>query len=288
LIGVVAPASPFDSEAFEQGLARLKAMGFGIHLPQRLFEWQGYLAGSDRQRAGMVNALFGDDDIQGIVCARGGFGSMKILPHLDYDLIRMSPKVFVGCSDISALMAVLVQKCRLVCFHGPMVTSLAEKGIGNAEALFSAIGTGEPIMIQAARPLSLRSGRVTAPVVGGNLTTLCHLVGTPFAPDWMGRILLLEDRGEAPYRIDRMLTQMKYAGCFRGLAGLALGSFIDCGSAKEISRIVTELFAGEDFPILAGLDVGHSKANRTVALGLVATLDADAGNLCFAQPATRT
>ena len=285
-IGIVAPASPFDQKIFTQGLHVLQSMGLRTRVPDEIFEKNGYLAGSDEHRAGLVMRLFEDQSVNALVCAKGGFGSLRILPLLDFDIIRKNPKVFVGHSDITALLATITVKSGLVSFHGPLVTTLANAPEATCSKLLAAISSNSIVELKPARGIALKAGSARGPVIGGNLTTLCHMLATPFAPRFENRILILEDRGEAHYRIDRMLFQMKLAGCFKGIAGLVLGSFEDCGSPDGVFKIFEEHFKDIPAPILAGFDVGHGPQNMTVPCGLDATLDADRHILAFDQPAT--
>ncbi|MGD8344129.1 MAG: LD-carboxypeptidase [Desulfobacterales bacterium] len=285
-IGIVAPAGPFDHDLFMQGLSTLQSMGFQTRVPDEVYDKNGYLAGSDAQRARMVNQLFEEPDVQAIVCARGGFGCLRMLPMVDFDIISAQPKVFVGFSDITALLAAITRFSGLVTFHGPMITPLATAPELTRRSLSAAIASVTPLEMAPAAAVALQAGRATGPVMGGNLATLCHLLGTPFEARFEDCILLLEDCGEAPYRIDRMLSQMKLAGSFKGIAGIILGSFKDCGSLDEIYRIFQDHFQDTPIPILAGFDVGHGRQNMTVPLGLMATLDTDQQLLSFAQPAT--
>ncbi|MDY6792151.1 MAG: LD-carboxypeptidase [Thermodesulfobacteriota bacterium] len=285
-IGIVAPASHFDVEKFNKGIAVLESMGFNISVPERLFNKKGYFAGSDWERAEMVNSYFADPTIKAIMCARGGYGSMRILSLLDYQTIQQNPKIFVGFSDVSALLSALYLKCGLVTFHGPTVTTLANSDQNTKNFLLSMMTSGEKREIAVESGISLQTGSASGPVLGGNLRTLCHLLGTPFQPDFKDSILFVEDRGEAPYRIDRMLSHMKLAGCFNGLAGFILGSFQDCGSADEIIRLAGDILKDVKIPILAGLEVGHGKRNLTIPSGLKATLNVDLKVLTFSEPAT--
>jgi muramoyltetrapeptide carboxypeptidase len=233
-----------------------------------------------------VNRFFADEKIKAIFCARGGFGSMRTLLFLDFELIQKNPKIFVGFSDISAILAVLYSKCRLVTFHGPVVTTLGNATQETKTAMFSALSSDTSLEINVKTAITIKPGLASGPVLGGNLATLCHLVGTPFEPSFEGHILLLEDRGEATYKIDRMLTQMKMAGCFEGLAGVALGSFEACDSMDKIFRIVDQIFSGVRVPILAGFEIGHGRTNIMVPFGLEATLNTDRQSLFFHEPAT--
>jgi len=285
-IGVVAPASPFDRKTFHRGIRVLENMGFAPYVPEGVFEKKGYLAGADDRRAERINSLFRDTTVRGIICARGGFGSLRLLALLDYKTIRKNPKVFVGFSDVSALLTAVYERCGLVCFHGPMVTTLADATAKARKALSGAVASDQKVRLTSAHAVSIRAGKATGPVLGGNLTTLTHLLGTPFVPVFKGHILILEEINEAPYRLDRMLTQMKLAGCFKGLAGLVLGSFKNCGIKKDIYEIVADMFRHEKFPILAGFGFGHVRGNPTIPIGMNATLDADANLLSYHDAST--
>jgi len=285
-IGIVAPAGPFDRKTFFRGTRIIEDMGFKVFIPPGLFEINRYLAGSDKHRVQYVNQLFADKSIDAIICARGGYGSMRILTMLDYDAIRNNPKVFVGFSDITILLSVLFTRCNLVTFHGPVVTSLADASEETKHSFFSNITSGSSLEIKLSGGRTIKSGMAAGEVCGGNLTMLCHLVGTPFAPDFKNKILFLEDRGEAPYRIDRMLVHMELAGCFEGLSGIILGAFDECGPIEDVIKIIVELFAKHPFPILAGLDAGHGSHNLTIPLGIEATLDADGHSLIYHRAST--
>jgi muramoyltetrapeptide carboxypeptidase len=274
-IGIVAPAGPFDPEKFMKGKTVLETMGFRIFYDESIFNQHGFLAGTDAQRADQVNRLFADSSVHAIICARGGYGSMRILPLLDFRTIQTHPKIFLGFSDISALLAVLYDRCGLVTFHGPMVTTLANATEKTIMAMKTALTSGAPLELIPEDGKVIKPGVCSGVLAGGNLTTLCHLVGTPYAPNFKGKILLLEDVGEMTYRIDRMLTQMKSAGCFNGVAGLMLGAFKKCGQPNEIVEIFDDLFHAVDIPILAGFDIGHGEHNLTVPIGLSATLDTE-------------
>lgn len=286
-IGIAAPAGPFDHDKFKRGIASLEKMGFAVFAPENLFRKNGYLAGSDDLRAEVLNDLFRDPSIKAIICARGGFGSIRILEQLDLEAVRQQPKVFVGFSDVTVLLSFFFAHCGLVTLHGPMVTTLAEADEEAETALFHALTSGKKLKIKPKSGLTIKQGVAEGPVLGGNLTTLCHLVGTPFQPDLRGCILLIEDVGEAPYRIDRMLIQMKLAGCLDGIAGLMLGSFQKCGRIESIYKIVERIFRDSEIPILAGFEIGHGKRNITIPIGLPATLDAGNHFLLFQEAATK-
>ena len=284
-IGIVAPASPFNVDKFYRGIAVLESMGFHLLISDDLFIKKGYLAGTDIQRADMVNKFFSDQKINAIICARGGFGTIKMLSFLDLQSIQKNPKVFIGFSDISSLLSVLYTKCGIICFHGPTVTTLADATEETQKRLLLTITSNSKQEINPKEGVTIKPGEASGPIFVGNLTTLCHLVGTPYTPRFKGHILIIEEKGEAVYRIDRMLSQMKLAGCFEGINGLALGSFEDCGKLDEIYEVMEETFRRDNIPILSGFEIGHGKTNITVPIGSVATLDAKRQRLTFHEPA---
>jgi muramoyltetrapeptide carboxypeptidase len=284
-VGIVAPAGPFDPEKFMKGTGVLESMGFRTVFDETIFQKHGFLAGTDVQRADRVNRLFADSSVQAVACARGGYGSMRILSVLDFETIQNNPKIFVGFSDISVLLSVLHDRCGLVTFHGPVVTTLGDADEETIGAMQWALTSATALELEPENSIVIRPGLSSGQVVGGNLTTLCHLVGTPYAPSFKGNILLLEDLGEAPYRIDRMLTQMKLAGCFNGIAGLVLGSFKECGHLNEIYAVIGNIFEDMDIPVMAGFEIGHGRRNIMIPLGLGATLDTDKERLLFHEPA---
>ena len=285
-IGIVAPAGPFDPEKFMKGKSVLESMGFQTFFDDGIFQKHGFLAGTDIQRADHVNRLFADPTVQAIFCARGGYGSMRILSLLDFETIQTHPKIFLGFSDISALLSVLYDQFKLVTFHGPVVTTLAKASEKTIMAMKTVLTSDAPLELTTEDGKVIKPGVCSGVLIGGNLTTLCHLVGTPYASNFKEKILLIEDVGEMPYRIDRMLTQMKLAGCFNEIAGLILGAFKECGPLDEIVDIFNNIFEDADIPILAGFEVGHGEHNLTIPMGLDATLYTESKKLLFHEPST--
>jgi muramoyltetrapeptide carboxypeptidase len=245
-----------------------------------------YLAGSDEYRASRFNEFVQDPEIKGIFCARGGYGSLRILPDIAYDKLRATPKPLVGFSDITALLLACHVKTGLVCYHGPTVSTLATSDQETIDSFWTALSSSEPLELLFAEAVCLKSGSCAGSVLGGNLTTLIHLMGTFYLPPFSGAILFLEDRGEPLYRIDRMLTQLIHSGLVQEISGLILGDFSDNGPRDELNSLVQERFARNSFPILSGAPVGHGRRNLTLPLGLPATLDAGASTLTYHQTAT--
>jgi len=285
-IGIVAPASHFDMENYNLGVHVLESMGFYVSVLDGIFDRNGYFAGPDIHRANLLNKLFADTSIKAIVCARGGYGSIRILPLLDYNIIRNNPKIFVGFSDVSSILSTIYAKCGFVTFHGPMVTTLSDASQKTKESMIAAFLSDIKLEITIKDGITLRHGSASGIVSGGNLATLCYLAGTPFEPSFKDHILFLEDKGESIYKIDRMLTQMKMAGFFEDIAGLVLGFFEDCGEIEEVFSVFDNIFEDENIPILAGFEAGHGRNNITIPFGIKATLDSDKHLLSFHEVAT--
>jgi muramoyltetrapeptide carboxypeptidase len=282
-VAVVAPASPFDRESFEAGL-RVLARRYRPSLPEGLFARARYLAGDDGRRRDELLAALTDEGIAAVFAARGGYGSLRLLPKLRVD--GLLPKLLVGFSDITTLH-LAVQSAGWTSVHGPVITQLGTQPGEVVERLFDLLeSTGVP-----APPLAgvgLVGGTAEGPLLGGNLSVLTRLLGTPYLPPLDGAILLLEDVGERPYRLDRMWTHLALCGVFDRVRGVALGGFTDCeepsgeyGSAEVLATLAAE--AG--LPCVAGLPVGHGAVNMPLPLGVRVRLDADAGRLEFLEPA---
>jgi len=280
MVGIVAPAGCFDKNIFNKGVEIIKKMGFNVYIPDGIFDRDRYLAGSDRHRAGLINELFAIDDIKGIICARGGYGSARILEFLNYNLIMANPKRFVGFSDISIILSVLNQRCKLVAWHGPVVTTLVGGGTVTKDSFYLSLTEPFARKIIAENGVTIRSGKAVGHLIGGNLASLCHLTGTPFEPEYKKNIIFFEDIGEPPYKIDRMLMQLKSAGMLKGVTGVVLGSFEKCGKIEEIYLIIKDIF-DDNIPIFAGINAGHGVDNLTIPLGLKAKMDADRCELVF-------
>lgn len=270
-IGVAAPSACFDDQKLLQGIACLRDLGFQVQVPQEIFERTRYLAGEDVSRAGVVNQLFADSGVKAIMAARGGFGSMRMLDHLDWDLIQSNPKLVIGFSDITALLTALIQKTSMVAVHGPNLVSLAEADAQTLDSFVQAI-TALPKDIVISQGICLGPGQARGKLMGGNMATLTHLVGTRFQPDFDGAVLFLEDVGEPAYKIDRMLSQMRMAGLLKKVRGVVTGGFENCENQEYIPEILLETF--ERIPVLMGLSSGHGIPNLSLAMGMNVMLDA--------------
>ena len=283
-IAIVSPSSPVDRELFSRGVARL-AQRYQPVLDEHLFDAQRYLAGPDGVRGEALRAALGDPDTRAVFCARGGSGAGRLLPLLD--VAASAPKLFVGCSDGTVLHAALQSRGR-TSVHGSVVTQLATQPQSALESLFHLLEGGLPPPLTGATPLV--AGTAEGPLLGGNLAVLVTLLGTPWMPDTRGAVLLLEDDGEQPYRLDRMWTQLRNAGVLAGLAGIALGDFTNCErpdadfSARDVLRSLAE---ETQLPCALGFPVGHGPVNMPLSLGTRVRLDASAGTLTALEAATQ-
>ncbi len=280
-VGMVAPASAFDKEKFEKGIEVITSMGFHVNIPPGLMDPKGYLSASDESRAGHINRYFADPGIKAIFCARGGYGSIRILEYLDWETIFNNPKIFVGFSDVTTLLSAFYVKCRFAVYHGPMAATLSDSDEASRTALLTALTSRFPYRLSLENCSILKSGTALGPVIGGNLASLCHLMGTHYAPNTKNHILFLEDRGEPIYKIDRMLMHLKLAGCFDGINGLVLGSFTECGDYWDIEKLITDLLDDYDIPLVSGLNAGHGGQNLTIPMGIPAFLDTNEGVVSF-------
>ena len=300
-VGIVSPASlTFEGSWVDIAVEQLEAIGFRVKLGEHARTKHGYFAGTDAERAADVVAMFADPEVRGIFALRGGWGTPRLLPLLDYDLIRAHPKVLIGYSDLTALLNAVHQRTGLVTFHGPNAgTNLRPYTLEHLRrALLSAEPLGtlanppkeeDELVPRAYRTLTLRGGRARGRLVGGNLTLVAALMGTPWEIDTRGAILLLEDVEEELYRVDRMLTQLAQGDKLRPLAGVVFGYCTDCpigeGPSFSLEELLHEHLGGLGVQALSGLAFGHIQKMLTLPIGLEATLDADAGTLHFDQAA---
>jgi muramoyltetrapeptide carboxypeptidase len=293
-VGLVLPATA-ASEADEIQFAKeqMEAIGFKVVIGAHAFDKWGYFAGHDRDRAGDINRMFADDQVNAVVCYTGGWGSPRVLPFLDYDLIKRKPKVLIGYSDITALLNAVHKRTGLITFHGPVGGSTFDPF--TLENFRKVVMTAEPagllptpskkpneLVDRTNRILKLTTGKATGPLIGGNLTMIATLMGTPFQPDTTGSILFLEDVHEEPYRIDRMLTTLALGGMFDHVAGIVFGRCSDCGikgPSFSLEEILRDRFGSLPIPAISGLSFGHIEQKLVLPIGARATLDADAGTV---------
>jgi muramoyltetrapeptide carboxypeptidase len=279
-IGVIAPGGATDPEALAAGLALLRSWGFKVRVGEHVGDRRRYCAGDPASRTRDFEAMFRDPEVTAVICARGGYGTAQILPLLDPDVLAAHPTLVCGYSDVSPLLGFLVERCGVVALHGPMVASDLAKGLTprSAERLRSLLAApatrwDEPV------PEVLAPGRASGRLVGGCLSSLVALLGTPYAIETAGRVLFLEDVAERPYRIDRMLTQLRLAGKLDEVAAVILGSFADCHGRDEqdvVGAVFADIFAGVPYPVVAGFPSGHISENLALTLGLPVEVRGDA------------
>lgn len=299
-IGLVSPGSPQD-EVFDYQIAdeTIRALGLVPKHGKNFGKVHGYFAGNDKERAADVNAMFADKSIKAIMAVRGGWGTARILPYLDFEIIKKNPKPLIGYSDITALHMALQAKTGLVSFHGPNATSAWGKKtqenfipmmFEGAKTVYTNPDAGEDRLVQRKwRTQTIGRGKARGRLIGGNLTVLTALIGTPFMPDTNGAILFTEDVDEAEYRIDRMLTQLGQAGHLKGIKGFVFGQCSNCkassGRKFTLHSVLRQHIGKLDIPAFQGAFFGHMKDQYTIPLGIMAELDADLGTIRLLEPA---
>ncbi len=293
-VGLVLPASAvFEADRITLAKEQLEAMGLKVQIGPHAYDRHGYFAGRDRDRADDLNRMFADDRIAGIVCYTGGWGSPRVLPYLDFELIARKPKVLIGYSDITALLNAIHQRTGLITFHGPLGGSTIEPY--SLENFRRVVMTPEPAGVLALpekkatelvdrtnRVLRLAPGKASGRLAGGNLTLLAALMGTPYELQTEGAIVFAEDVREELYRVDRMLTQLALGGKFDRMAGFVFGRCSECnytGPSFSLEDILRDRFGSGPRPAISGLSFGHIEQKLTIPVGAMATLDADAGTL---------
>ncbi|MFC1561709.1 LD-carboxypeptidase [candidate division KSB1 bacterium] len=286
-IGIIAPGSPVEKKKLRDGIGLLESHGYRIKNGKHVLAGNGYLAGSDIQRIDDLHEMFLDPAVRAVLCARGGYGSGRLLDLVDFSVIRDNPKIFSGYSDITALQCAILRKTGLVTFSGPMVAP-DFGGITVGDITFThfrdLVSGDENAGILSSYSDSLEvicSGKAEGMIVCGCLSLITSIAGTPYEPDFRDAILVLEDIGEEPYRLDRALNTLKLHGIFEKLSGLVLGKFVDCGSTQKgseqitIREIVKPLVERYSIPAMMNLSYGHVKNMITIPLGIRAEIDTD-------------
>ncbi|MBV8742599.1 MAG: LD-carboxypeptidase [Sinobacteraceae bacterium] len=272
----MAPAGSFDRASFDAGLALL-ASRYRVRYEATIFERHRYLAGKDAVRLAQLTDALQSPEIRAVFCARGGYGAMRLLPGLT---LPDDGRLLIGFSDITALHLWYQSQGR-VSIHAPVLTQLGRLGDAAAQRLFTLLESPHPAPALHAT-LTFVPGAAEGPLVGGNMSVLTRLLGTPYMPSLAGAILLLEDVGERPYRLDRMWMHLQLAGVFRQIAGIALGTFTECGEREadySSEQVLQELAIATGLPCAGGFPVGHGERNEALALGSRVRLDADARTL---------
>lgn len=303
-VGLITPASAaFEPATIREGIETIQSLGFKVKTGKHITAKWGYLAGSDEDRVADLHRMFEDDEVRAIIALRGGYGSMRLLNLIDYDLIRKHPKIFIGYSDITALNLGLFHKTGLITFHGPVAISSFSQY--TQEYFMKIITSPTPVGIikhpQPGNPLRptahlrvITQGKATGRLIGGNLTIFTALLGTPFEVNMKDAILFLEETGEEPYDVDRMLTQLLLSGKLDQLAGIVFDKCENCkpGDYKpafyntlSLEEILEDRLGKLGCPVLFGLSLGHQADKPTMPIGIQATLDADRQALIFEESA---
>lgn len=272
-VGIIAPSSPVEQSEISEGLKLLESFPLKVTQGQHLFDRLDYLAGSDQERVSDLHEMFSDPEVKAIFCARGGYGSARLLREIDFSMIRNNPKIFVGFSDLTAPLIALYKECGLVTIHGPTLTNFPNNK--NWEHLSRLITTSRRSQVSFQHGSVINEGKARGILLGGNLSTLCSLLDTPYLPSFDGMILFLEEKGESPYRLDRMLTQLLLSNRLNGLVGLAIGQMVDCGKEEEVNSLLYERLGELPIPVVTGLPIGHGGENISLPLGLPALLDTE-------------
>lgn len=285
-VAITAPSSPVSNEKLEMSVESIKFLGLEPVVMPSCHMAHGYLAGPDKQRAEDINNAFSDKNIKGIFCLRGGYGTTRILPMLDFDMIKNNPKVFIGYSDISSLHFNINQKCNLVTFHGPMPTTdyRVHEGFTNDSLRTCLFAPNELKAIEnpeGEEIITLREGFAKGTLVGGNLSLMAGTLGSPYEVDTKGKILFIEDVDEMPFRLDKMLTALALAGKFKDCEGIILGTFERCEEADHPSLSLREIFEEVvvpwNKPTILNLRAGHIYPQSTLPMGAEISFDAIKG-----------
>ncbi|QOW20529.1 LD-carboxypeptidase [Lysobacter ciconiae] len=299
-VGLVSPSSALNDE-FDLQLARevMEALGFKVKTGAHYAQRRGHLAGTDEERAGDINAMFSDPEVRAVIATRGGSGAARLLPLLDYEAIGRNPKALLGYSDITALHNAIHARTGLVTFHGPNGSgSWNGFNVDQFERVFfkrelmqyrNVQDAGDELVQRRNRTVTVTGGKASGELVGGNLSVLVALAGSPYLPDFTGKILFLEDVSEAPYRIDRMLTTLKLMGALDGVAGVIFGECSDCEPGNgygslTLAQILDDHLKPLKIPAYRGAMIGHIRQQFIVPVGGLVEMDADAGTFRMLEP----
>ncbi len=287
VIGLVSPAStPEELTKIDDAVHYFESLGYNVKIGHNVGRKNGYLAGTDQERADDVNEMFADKEVKAVISIRGGFGSPRLIDKINYTLIRRNPKIFVGYSDLTALNIAIFKKTGLITFEGPM----AATDFGNdidpyTEEWFWKIVSNKKKIGKIHNPdgekfYKLSKGRGEGRIIGGNLSILTSLAGTSFFPDFKNAILLLEEINEEPYRIDRMLNHLRLLNVFNKINGIILGRFVNCfqkaGERDErtLNMVILDYFENMGIPLIYNVSHGHVKKNFTLPIGVLAKVNA--------------
>lgn len=298
LIGIITPASiPDDLTRINKGVKYLESLGYRVEVGKNVGKVRGYLAGTDEERLEDLHYMFSKKAVKAIICARGGYGTPRLLNRIDYSLIKKNPKIFVGYSDITALQMAFLKKCNLITFAGPMVAVdfwKDEVSKFTEEQFWKMITSPEPFGKLAnpdnERFFVLNKGNASGRLMGGNLALLTAIMGTEYIPSFENNILMLEDIGEPPYRIDRMLNQIKLAKGFEQVSAVVLGRFVDCydtegAKSLTLNEVIADYLSNINKPVIYNFKHGHISDNITVPFGVNCLINTEENSLKITESA---
>lgn len=285
-VAIIAPASPVDKTLIDKCVGSLKDLGLEVVVGTSCLSEHGFLSGTDDIRANDINRMFADKNIKGIFAIRGGYGCARLLDLIDFKIIKKNPKIFVGYSDITALHIAINQKSKLITYHGPMVSTELIKGLDEYSAdyykrfLFSKEKINEIFNPVGCNLEIINDGIASGQLIGGNLSLVCSSLGTKYEINTKNKILFLEEVDETPYKVDRMLLQLKQSGKFKDATGIILGAFTDCiasSNKKSLSleEVFNEIILPLKKPTISKLVCGHCLPTLTLPLGSKVILDAN-------------
>jgi muramoyltetrapeptide carboxypeptidase len=300
LIGIISPASsPDDLTLIEKGINYIEKLGYRTLPGKNIRRTRGYLAGTDSERVDDIHQMFADKKVKAIFCLRGGYGAFRLLDEIDYKLIRNNPKIFVGFSEITSLQMAFLKKANLITFAGPMVIPNFSKDVSSytEEYFWSTITsvkkTEKIILPEQHKFLNVKRKKASGIIVGGNLAVFTSVIGTSYLPDLKDKIILLEEVSEPPYKIDRMLNQLRLNKIFKRAKGIILGSFTDCnepdGKKKTLTteEVLEDYFSKAEVPVIYNFPHGHIKDFVTVPFGINVKLNSSKGFVEFTENAVR-
>ncbi len=300
-VGVVSPAGiTYDPILIDVIAESLEALGLKMKAGRHMTDRWGYFAGKDQDRAADINEMFADPQVDAIFALHGGWGAARVLPHLDYELIRRHPKILLGYSDITSLLIGIYSKAGVATFHGPNGNSkwntfsatYIQKLLFDADQITYKNPVDEEDLLapRRFRTRTIHPGSARGKLVGGNLTVLTSIIGSEYLPDWKGHILFLEDIGEAVYRVDRMLTQLKLAGVLDNISGFVFGYCTDCKadsgySSFTLNEVLDQHIKPLGIPAWTGSMIGHIDKKFTMPIGVEAKINAEAGEMQLLESA---
>ena len=299
-VAVIAPSSGVSEQEFDKAIQNMSDLGFKTKVGKYTKSLNGFLAGTDKERLEDFHSAFADKEVKAIWCIRGGYGAARFLPDIDYNLIRKNPKILIGYSDITALHLAIYQNTGLVTFHGPVASSTysdytkkhAINVLMNPSAQYKIELSPDNVAKESSlfKAEVITKGKCRGKLIGGNLSLLTALAGTPFAlKNMKGKLLFIEDVGERPYRLDRMLTQLRQSIDLKQLAGIALGVFENCNAPDDKSQTVIDVARDQlgdvGIPVIYGLSFGHIRDQFTLPVGIEAELDTESATMNFLESA---